>query len=408
VDGSLTPPPSKSHTHRAIILASLAKGSSVVKRPLSSADITSTEDSMRSLGADIVRDGDSILIRGGNLHIPMSPVDAGNSGTTMRLVAGLSATFDGPITITGDASLRKRPMSPLLDALGSMGAVCSSSSGFPPVTVRGPIRGCGVSIDGSVSSQFISSLMIASPLLKDDTQITIEGAEVSKPYLDVTSRMMGCFGASSKISGRQIQIRGGSGYRPCEYTVPADFSSAAFPLVAGALCGKVSVNGMDMSDPQGDKRIVDIIREAGAKVDVRGDTVTCEHSELHAADVDMCDIPDLFPILSVLFSTAEGVTRLHGAPQLRHKESDRIETVVTMMRHLGADIKGTDDGCIINGVGRLRGGTVDNAGDHRIMMSAAVASLICEGPIVMDDAECCSISYPQFIQQMRSIGMEAV
>ncbi len=363
---------------------------------------------MRSLGADIVRDGDSILIRGGNLHIPMSPVDAGNSGTTMRLVAGLSATFDGPITITGDASLRKRPMSPLLDALGSMGAVCSSSSGFPPVTVRGPIHGCGVSIDGSVSSQFISSLMIASPLLKDDTQITIEGAEVSKPYLDVTSRMMGCFGASSKISGRQIQIRGGSGYRPCEYTVPADFSSAAFPLVAGALCGKVSVNGMDMSDPQGDKRIVDIIREAGAKVDVRGDTVTCEHSELHAADVDMCDIPDLFPILSVLFSTAEGVTRLHGAPQLRHKESDRIETVVTMMRHLGADIKGTDDGCIINGVGRLRGGTVDNAGDHRIMMSAAVASLICEGPIVMDDAECCSISYPQFIQQMRSIGMEAV
>ena len=407
VRGRVSPPASKSHTHRAFFLSSLANGKSLITNPLLSADTLSTLNSIRSIGASVWKGCSGIQITGGNLHPPTVEVDTENSGTTMRLLAGISSMFSDRVTITGDDSLKKRPMSELLNALGQMGVECSSDEGYPPVTVKGPNHGGDVSIDGNISSQYISSLMIVAPMLDRDTKITIRGGLVSRPYLDITSHMMSLFGADVNIEDHEIVIRNG-GYSPCNYSVPADFSSAAFPLVAGALAGTVSVTGMDLDDPQGDKEIVNILRGAGASISVDKDTVTSERGELRGMDLDIGDNPDLFPILAVLFSTADGTTRLYGAPQLRFKESDRIDTTVRMLRTIGADIEGTDDGCIIHGVRKLKGGEIDNANDHRIMMAAAVASLVSESPITMNNAECCSVSYPMFPDHMRRLGMSVI
>ena len=363
LEGRVSPPPSKSHTHRAFFLASMADGTSRVSNALLSADTKATLAACRAMGAGTSERDGVWTIEGGDLHTP-GHVDAENSGTTMRIFAGICSMFDGESTITGDESLRKRPMGPLLEALESTGAVCTSNCGLPPVTVRGPNHGGRVSIDGGVSSQFITSLLMVSPMLENDSEVTVEGSMVSAPYLDVTVHMMRLFGASAERDGNVFRIKGGTGYRPNDYMVPADFSSAAFPLVAGALGGKVTVTGMDMDDPQGDKAIVDILRKAGADVSVDGTEITVSKSEIRGCEVDMGNVPDLFPIVAVLLSTAEGDSRLYGAPQLKFKESNRIETVVNMINAIGGDAVATDDGCIIHGKPRLRGGAIVHRGDH--------------------------------------------
>ncbi len=407
IDGTISPPPSKSHTHRALFLASMAKGRSVVDNCLLSADTLATMDACRAMGSHIELDGNTATIDGGGLHAPTDVVDAQNSGTTMRIFTGLCSMFDQPVTITGDESLKKRPMGQLLDALGSCGVDCTSNNGLPPVTVRGPNPGGPVSIDGSVSSQFITSLLLTSPMLKKDSVISITGGMVSAPYLDVTTHMMGLFGAETDRVNNTFTIKGGHGYIPYDYHVPADFSSAAFPLVAGALGGRCTVTGMDPEDPQGDKRIIDILRQAGAEITFNGDAAEVRKSGLRACEIDMGNVPDLFPIVSVLLSTAEGESRLYGAPQLRFKESDRIETTVNMINALGGDVEGTEDGCIIRGVRRLTGGTVVHHGDHRIMMSAAVASIVSDGPVIMDDPSCAAVSFPGFPEAMSGIGLDS-
>jgi 3-phosphoshikimate 1-carboxyvinyltransferase len=403
-EGEVSPPPSKSHTHRAFFMAALANGQSTISDPLLSDDTRATLRAVRSIGAfaEVVPGG--VKVRGGDLHAPAGTIDVANSGTTMRIFSGIASIFDSPVMITGDESIRKRPMGPLLDALGPLGVSCTSNKGLPPVTIKGPNRGGNVKIEGNISSQFVSSLMIASPMLEKGTEIEIRNELVSAPYVMITESMMRHFGAEVAVSKSSIHI-GAGGYRPEDYKVPADFSSAAFPLVAGALGGKVTASGLDMGDPQGDKRIIDILREAGAEVSSVNGSVTVGRSRLEAVDIDMGPTPDLFPVVAVLLSTAKGTSRLYGAPQLRFKESDRIVSTVKMLMSLGADAEETDDGCIIRGKEALEGGTVDHLDDHRIMMSAAVASLVCKGPVRMADTGCEAVSYPEFIGQMKNLGM---
>ena len=404
--GTVGSPPSKSHTHRAIFLASLAKGESRISNCLISDDTLATLWAAESIGALVNRRGNEVLIHGGDLHAPSETIDADNSGTTLRIFAGIASIFDDWVKITGDESLKKRPMLPLLEALGQMGVQHRSSNGKPPVEIKGPSKGGKITINGGISSQFITSLLIASPMFVNDTEITIEGKTVSEPYIDVTMHIMNLFGVAVRRKGNVFQIKGKTGYRPCSYNVPADFSSAAFPLVAGALGGEVTVKGLQMDDPQGDRVIIDILKKAGASVSVNKDSVTVKKNSLKAMDLDISGCPDLFPILAVLFSTADGTSRLYGAPQLKFKESDRIKTTVEMLNGIGADSEGTDDGCIIHGKKKLSGGFVRTAGDHRIMMAGAVASLCCDDAVVVDDAECCSVSYPEFPAHMRSLGMK--
>ena len=402
--GTFTSPPSKSYTHRAIILASSADGKSIVENPLISLDTSSTANAMASMGATVIYRNGSLEIDGGELHPPAGAVDVGNSGTTLRLLSGIASSFNAPVTLTGDESIRKRPMGPLLDALAGIGVKCSSDDGRPPVTICGPNPGGNISVKGDVSSQFISSLIMSSPFLKNDSFISINGKIVSRPYIDITVKIMKDFGIN--VTERNgFFVKGMQRYVPRKYTVPADMSSAAFPLVGGALSGSVTMKGFDKDDPQGDKRIIDILKETGADVKLSGNDVTVSRNELNGCSVDLSDIPDLFPIVAVLLSTAKGKSELYGAPHLRHKESDRIDSVTRMLKTLGADIRATDDGCVINGVTRLKGGKVNNMGDHRIMMSSAIASLVSDFPIVTDNAECCSVSYPDFIRSMKKMEM---
>lgn len=404
-NGTVSPPASKSYTHRAIIMAALSGGKCVISNPLDSFDTRATADAVRSMGVTVNWTDNQICIESKGIHAPDKTIDVLNSGTTMRLMTGISALFDSETTITGDESIRKRPMGPLLDALKECGVKCESNDGKAPIKITGPVRGGRIEIDGSISSQFVSSMLMMSPLIGEPTDIILKGKSVSQPYIDITVSMMKKFGIeiTKTDSGYHAEPQK---YIPCDFTVPTDFSSAAFPLVAGGLSGKVSVKGLDMSDPQGDKKIVDILKMTGCTVDINNDVVTCtQNGRPKACEIDISDVPDLFPIVSVLLSTADGTSRLYGAPQLRFKESDRIESVEKMLTALGADIKGTDDGCIINGVKRLRGGRIDHKGDHRLMMAASIASSVSENPVSMEDDGCWNVSYPGFIEQMRSLGI---
>ena len=403
--GSVEVPPSKSYTHRAIIMAALSGGRCVISNPLISLDTKATAEAVRAMGASVKEEDGRLIIESGVLHAPNRTIDVQNSGTTMRLMTGISALFDSEVTITGDESIRKRPMGPLLKALESCGVKCASNDGKAPITIRGPVTENEIRIDGSMSSQFVSSMLMMAPLVGRPMDVIIEGKTVSRPYIDITLSMMKSFGITVEEENGRFRI-GNQHYRPCDYTVPSDFSSAAFPLVAGGLSGEVSVSGLNMNDPQGDKKIVDILKTAGCGIRVDGDTITCSSNDRpKAADIDISNVPDLFPIVAVLMSTADGECRLYGAPQLRFKESDRIASVERMLTILGADIKGTDDGCIIKGVKRLKGGRIDHVGDHRLMMAASIASLISDGPVSMLDDSCWNVSYPGFVEQMRSIGL---
>ncbi|WP_400226476.1 3-phosphoshikimate 1-carboxyvinyltransferase [Methanomethylophilus alvi] len=405
-EGKVSPPPSKSHTHRAIIMSALSEGRCEVSSPLISFDTRATMDAVRAMGAVVTEREGSVTVECESIHAPDRTIDVMNSGTTMRLMTGISSLFSEKVVLTGDSSIQKRPMGPLLDSLSAAGVECSSNGGKPPVEVRGPITGSELVIDGGVSSQFVSSLIMSSPLTGRPTDVRITGHLVSKPYIDITTSMMGKFGVEVTEEGNVFHAEP-QHYRPTDYRVPADFSSSAFPLVAGGIAGRVIARGMDMSDPQGDRKIIDVLKEAGCDVEVSGDEVTCSNTgRLEGAEIDMGDIPDLFPVVAVLLSTAKGRSRLYGAPHLRFKESDRIALTENMLRTLGADIRGTEDGCVIEGVERLHGGRIEHNGDHRMMMAAAVASLVSDGPVSMENDACWNVSYPGFPEQMRSIGMD--
>ena len=405
-EGKVSPPPSKSHTHRAIIMSALSEGRCEVSSPLISFDTRATMDAVRAMGAVVTEREGSVTVECESIHAPDRTIDVMNSGTTMRLMTGISSLFSEKVVLTGDSSIQKRPMGPLLDSLSAAGVECSSNGGKPPVEVRGPITGSELVIDGGVSSQFVSSLIMSSPLTGRPTDVRITGHLVSKPYIDITTSMMGKFGVEVTEEGNVFHAEP-QHYRPTDYRVPADFSSSAFPLVAGGIAGRVTARGMDMSDPQGDRKIIDVLKEAGCDVEVSGDEVTCSNTgRLEGAEIDMGDIPDLFPVVAVLLSTAKGRSRLYGAPHLRFKESDRIALTENMLRTLGADIRGTEDGCVIEGVERLHGGRIAHNGDHRMMMAAAVAALVSEGPVSMEKDACWNVSCPGLPEQMRSIGMD--
>lgn len=405
ISGCVTAPPSKSHSHRAIFLSSMADGESVIDEPLLSADTLSSCDAMRAFGADIeVRDS-RLRVRGGGLMSKGGTIDVGNSGTTLRLLSGLASLFPQTTVIDGDSSLRTRPMGPLINALTEMGARCSSVQGKPPVSISGPLVGRKVSIEGGVSSQFISSLLLASGLREVDTTVEVLGRMSSRPYVDITISMMRRFGATVHCDGSSFTIEGGE-YVPHDYRVPGDFSSAAFPLVAGAIAGDVKVTGLDHNDLQGDRAILDILRSFNADVEIGEGWARVKKSKLEAADVDLGDTPDLFPIVSVLAANAEGTSRLFNASHLRFKESDRIATSVAMLKSMGAHVTGTDDGCIVKGGRPLRGGIVETHGDHRIMMAGFVAGLNVIGHTEMSSNGEHEVSYPLFLEQMGHLGVK--
>ncbi|MFP4170204.1 MAG: 3-phosphoshikimate 1-carboxyvinyltransferase [Methanomassiliicoccales archaeon] len=408
ISGQIPASPSKSYTHRAMVLAMLSPGLSRLTRVLFSDDTLSTLNAIRQFGAGVSVEGDTCSVEGGELDCPEETVDAGNSGTTIRLLAGAASLLPCTTVLTGDSSLRRRPMGPLVHALNELEVKCMATQAKDraPLMIRGPNRGRKAHIRGDVSSQFISSLLLSSPPKNVDTDLILTTPLKSRPYVDITLEMMESFGAVCEPRGSGYHVPGCQRYVPVDYRVPGDFSSAAFPLVAGALTGRVRVTGLTEDTCQADRVILDILRQFQARVMVQGDSVEVEGGELRGGEVDLGNSPDLFPIVAVLATQARGESRLFNAAHLRHKESDRIAATVSFLREMGALVRETRDGCVVSGPCGLRGAEVVSHGDHRILMAAAVAGMVAQGDTIIDEGKCYSVSYPTFLQDLRSLGAE--
>ncbi len=410
--GEVKAPPSKSYTHRAFMVALLARGESKVINPLVSFDTEVTIEAARTLGAEVSQEGDvwRVLGTAGELKPRADIIDARNSGTTIRLMSAIAALSPKLVRLTGDESVCARPMGPLIEALAKLGtkARCEGLRGRPPVVVGGGLRGGEVEITGAISSQFISALLLVSPYAKEDVKITVTEELRSKPYVEITLELLDGAGARIKRSRdlMEFKIPGGQVFKAIDFKVPGDFSSASFMLAAAALAGgTVRVSNLDVQSAQGDKRIIELLREFGADVQVKGKAVEVSGGgELSGIDADCGNNPDLVPALAVLGSVAEGRTRLLNIPHLRLKETDRIHALASELRKLGAEVKERPDELRIRGVKRLKGAKLTSYGDHRMAMALAVASLVAWGETIIDGAESISVSYPSFVEDIRKLG----
>ncbi|RLG56948.1 MAG: 3-phosphoshikimate 1-carboxyvinyltransferase [Hadesarchaea archaeon] len=412
LSGEVTAPPSKSYTHRAFMIAALAQGESKIVNPLLSLDTEATIEAVRALGAKVVQEGRIWRVNGtgGELKPRVDVIDTKNSGTTIRLMSAIAALSPKPIRLTGDQSILKRPMGQLIEALEKLGAKarCEGKGGRPPVVVGGGLSGGSVEITGSVSSQFISALLIASPYARENVELTITEELRSKPYIEITLELLDAVGANIKRNRdlTEFKIRGSQTFRALDMTIPGDFSSAAFVLGAAALTGSnVKVNNLDIRGAQGDRRIIKFLEEFGADVKTRGKIVEVSATgELSGIEADCGDNPDLVPVLAVLGSVASGRTRLLNIPHLRFKETDRIRALAVELRKMGAEVEERPDELKLKGVKHLRGTRLSSHGDHRMAMAFAVAGLAARGETIVDGAESIPVSYPGFVGDMRKLG----
>jgi 3-phosphoshikimate 1-carboxyvinyltransferase len=408
IGGMVAAPPSKSYTHRAFIIASLAEGDSVIESPLLAGDTLSTLNAMRAFGMEI-EEKENIIIKGsgGVLKTPDSEIDCGNSGTTIRLVS-CTAALDGKVTLTGDESVKSRPMGPLLDALEQLGVKTSSNDGRPPVTiVGGNFEGGEVEIRGDVSSQFISSLLISAPYGKNDTKIKITTPLLSRPYVDMTCDIMERFGVSVEGDYETFEIKAGQKYKGTNYRVEGDYSSASYFFALAAMTGsKITVQNLNQNSKQADRMILEIIKEMGASVIVKGNDVTVKGNSLKGIEVDLSDAPDLLPTVAALGCKARGVTLIKNVGHARFKETDRIAACTKEFKKFGVEIDEYEDGISVTGASELTGSEVRSYKDHRMAMALAVLGACTKGKTVIEGAECIKISYPLFFESIKNVGLE--
>ena len=405
VSGEVYAPPSKSYTHRAILITSLGPGG-VVKRPLISADTRATINASEAFGAKISLN-DEVNITGvsNKPKTPEDVINVLNSGTTLRFCSAVAALTDGAV-LTGDASIRTRPNGPLLSSLSELGAAAFSirGNGKAPLVIKGKMRGGTAHLDGGVSSQFLSALLIAAPLAESDTKIIIEGDLKSRPYAEITLDMLADAGVCVEAKPQEFFVPGGQSYGLKSYTIPGDFSSASYPLAAAAVTGsEVTVKGV-LPSRQGDSAIIEILGRMGAKVtwDKELGDLKIKGEELQGVEVDASRTPDLVPTIAVLGAVARGKTVVKNAEHVRHKETDRLHAMAVELSKMGADIRERPDGLEITG-GKLHGASVHGYHDHRIVMALTVAGFVAGGTQI-DTAEAVDVSYPGFFDQMKGLG----
>ncbi|PVX26352.1 MAG: 3-phosphoshikimate 1-carboxyvinyltransferase [Candidatus Bathyarchaeum sp.] len=411
--GMVSAPPSKAYTHRMVIAASLSSGTSRILNPLVSDDTQATLEAVKALGATTELNKNCWTIQGTEqLKTPSQPIDCRESGSTLRFMIPVAALAAGPSTFLFGASFERRPVAPLIESLRELGVESAIQDDGSSVFVGGGgIRGGKTSIRGDVSSQFISGLLFACPKAKEDTEIVVTTKLESKGYVEMTLEVLSKHGIKAivnpDLSG--LRIPANQNYSPCDHTVPGDFSSAAFLLAAAAVTSStVTVNGLDYRTVQGDKAIVDILEEMGASFNVGDNSVEVTGKQLLGVDIDAADIPDLVPVCAVLTCYAEGRSEIYNAKRLRYKESDRLDSVSTELRKMGADITVNEDGLTINGGCPLHGTIVDPHNDHRIAMACAVAALGARGETKVQNVECVNKSYPQFFNDLRALGANVV
>ena len=399
---------SKSAAHRLLICAAFADKSTELVCEEINEDISATVRCLNALGAKITRKGTSFIVLPVKNLRQNATLDCGESGSTMRFLVPVVAVLGCGADFAMSGRLPERPLSPLREELEAHG-ISFSAAGTNPLTLRGKIGAGEYSIRGDVSSQFISGLLFALSLVDGKSRIKIEGKLESAPYVNMTLDALYEFDAEPEQTESGFNVDGRKRLSsPEKLTVEGDWSNAAFALCAGAINkkAKVSVFALDPESTQGDRAIIETLVRFGADVRRKGDCFTVRGGELRGIELDASNIPDLVPVIAVVAAAAEGQTVIYGASRLKIKESDRLATVTQMLSSLGADIKMTDDGLIINGGKALSGGEVSSCGDHRIAMSAAVASTICTDTVTVNSAEAVAKSYPAFWEDFAALGIE--
>jgi 3-phosphoshikimate 1-carboxyvinyltransferase len=407
IRGEINCPSNKSYTHRGIFLASLAGNNSKVENVLLSADTKATIEACKKFGAVIeVNDSDIIVKKSIKIGINVPEINTENSGTTIRIAIGIASLFSEEIILTGDVSLQKRPMQPLLDALSSIGAKCSSTNGNPPIKIKGSIIGGDIRIPGNLSSQFISSLLISAPLTKNGINLTIEGDLVSKPYLDATIATMRKFGVSVKtlIPYKKYNITPQI-YKNTTFSVPIDFSSLALLLSCTVLNGEdVVIKGNMGNLPQGDEAFIDFLEQLGVSITINDNEIKIKSPEkLKGGKFDLRNSPDLLPPLAILSLISSKPIEIANVKHARLKETDRIAILARELPKIGIKVYEKEDGLILESSDSLMGAKLDSENDHRLFMAFCIAGTYI-GNCIVTDSKSVEVSYPNFIEEMNRLG----
>jgi 3-phosphoshikimate 1-carboxyvinyltransferase len=411
IDLAVAAPPSKSYTHRALIAGAIAYGTTVVRNPLDADDTRLTLSALRALGVKAEQEPDRITLTGCNGAMPVAnavTLDLGNSGTSLRLLTSLSLLSRHPVILTGSTRMQERPVGPLAKALSSLGGSVRflKKDGYPPLEVGGKLRGGNVTVDASISSQFISSILIAAPYAEQDIEVRIPTPPASASYLDITVDVMSTFGALVKRTGyERFAVSSHHRYMGQEYVIEGDYSSASYFFALSAVCGgRVTVDNLKPGSMQGDRRFLDTLAAMGCRVSYGSSAVTVERSgDLSGITTDMATLPDTVQTLCMVAAMAKTPTTITGIGHLKYKESDRINGTAERLRALGGDVTVIDDRITIRPV-PLHGGTIDPENDHRTAMSFAVLGLGIGG-ITITDAECVNKSFPDFWDRLKQAGV---
>lgn len=405
--GTVTAPPSKSDVHRAIICAALSKGKSTISPVALSNDIKATIGCVESLGAETDLSNNVLTVDGTHIFENKKAVlNCGESGSTLRFFIPVAAAGGVNAKFTGSGRLPERPIGIFTDAFPKAGVQCKTEGGLP-LEISGRLQSGRFEIPGNVSSQFITGLLFALPLLENDSDIVLTSPIESIGYINMTIYTMAKFGVSVNETNCGWHIKGGQRYSPVNYTTDGDWSQAAFFMASGAVGGEITVNGLNKSSAQGDKKIADILADFGADVKWNSSGITVKQNKLHAITIDASQIPDLVPVLAVCASFAEGTTKIINAARLRIKESDRLTSSANLLNTLGGSVNELFDGLEIKGINTLSQGRVCGCNDHRIVMSAAVCASRAIGTIECTDALSINKSYPDFFKDYNSIGGKA-
>lgn len=413
--GDIIIPGSKSHAIRAIMLATMAKGTSEIINPPHSNDVLSALNCAKLFGAKVTETEDRWIIEGtsGKLSTPDDVVNAGNSGTATTFVTAMSSLADGYSVITGDYQIRRRPQQAIVDALNDLGAeafITRPEAKAPPLVVKGPLVGGHAHFTG-FSSIFISSTLAVSPLSKTGVVIDVD-KPLETPYIQMTLDWMKKYGILvTENSGdyKHFKVEGNQTYVASKNEIPADWSSVAFPLVASVTTeSEVNICGVDFSDSQGDKMVVDYLIQMGADIEKDPDNhrlIVHGGKPLHGGiEINLNDIPDSLPALSVAACYADGITTFTGLAHVRVKETDRVAVMERELTKLGAEIETGPDYMIVHGGKTLHGTEVESFDDHRVAMAMAVAGLFAEGEMKVRNADCAAVSFPGFFEKMNNIG----
>lgn len=404
-NGTITPPSSKSYAQRAIALALLAEGRTTLRNIELCKDTRSAISCIEALGAKVSYLDESTIAIDGGLHPVTDTLMVGESGLATRLFTPIASLNSTPICIKGEGTLLHRPMMMMIEPLRRLGVEVRDGGGHLPIEVKGPIHGGNIEVDGSFSSQFITGLLLALPLAKEDTTLHVRSA-VSTPYIDMTIDTAKRFGVEimhHEGDYSEFYIEGGQKYAPADLAIEGDWSGASTMLVAGAISGRVTVKNLSTLSKQADTAICRALERAGAGIIIEGDSITVTKRRLRSFTFDATNSPDLFPALAALAAAAHGQSTIIGTQRLLHKESDRAETIRQEYEKLGIEVDISEENVMKIRGGEIHPATVFSHNDHRIAMSLAVSALRCKGDVTIENAECVEKSYPTFFEDLESI-----